>query len=362
MTDDAELPRDGRCEMTKFMATRRLLFGLSCIVSFACGGVNALANFPAMLPSSPPQIGTGPMDYASIAPGEALDLATPLRFKPIMGVEMGVISMSREAPGSFLFITDQSGNSLLNMNQMRGDAGAGLDTKLHFYNLFSDSRAVDIEMRYFQTSEMTYSETVTATQVIPVFFNAGPASPVASNTVFYGSRIRSFESNLVFRTPWRVRILGGFRYFEAGDDFNIVDSATGDLVRSRVRNALGGGQLGSELVLISNTHGKVWGSFKWAALNNEATGNAVALDSAGNSLVSILSGTKSSYLLDFEVASSLAITRSISIYGGYQGLIAYGVGLAPTQSKNVSIFSPTNAIGFEDTQWHGFKLGAVATF
>ena len=358
-----DLPRDGRIAMTKTIADHLIAIGISSILACACLGQNS-DDAPLSSHSETNEF-TNESDYAAFSPSEALDLSSPLRFKPIMGVEIGFVSLRRSTPESFSFVHDQNGAELLNMNQLQGGSGYGLDTKLHFYNLFSDSKAIDVEMRFFQVSDMTFDQTITATQVIPTFFGGVPSNPVSANQVYYNSLIRSFESNIVARTPWRIRMLAGFRYFEVNDDFNINNNfdQPPSQVRSRTRNKMGGGQIGAEAVLISNAYGKMWCSAKWAALNNEVTGNAVAVDaSTGNSLVSILSGSKTTQLLDLECAGSVSITRSVSIYGGYQGLLAYGVGLATSQSRDSSIFSPTNPITFDDPQWHGYKLGIVATF
>lgn len=357
------LPRDGRIAVMKMKANHWIAIGISSVL--ACVGMAQENDDSPHRPAFETSDGTNQYDYSAVSPSVALDLTSPLRFKPIMGVEIGFISMRRSTPQSFSFVQDQNGAELLNMDQLQGGSGYGLDTKLHFYNLFSDSKAIDVEMRYFQVSDMTFDQTLTATQVIPLFFNAVPASPVSTNQVYYNSLIRSFESNLVARTPWRIRMLAGFRYFEVDDDFNINNNIAQPptQVRSRTRNSMGGGQIGTEVVLISNAHAKMWCSAKWATLNNEVTGNAVAVNpSTGSPLVSILSGSTTTQLLDLEWAGSVSITRNWSIYGGYQGLIAQGVGLATSQSRDSSLFSPTNPITLDDPQWHGYKLGVVATF
>ena len=189
------LPRDGRIAVMKMKANHWIAIGISSVL--ACVGMAQENEDSPHRPAFETSDGPKQYDYAVVSPIEALDLASPLRFKPIMGVEIGFISMRRSTPQSFSFVQDQNGAELLNMDQLQGGSGYGLDTKLHFYNLFSDSKAIDVEMRYFQVSDMTFDQTLTATQVIPLFFNAVPASPVSTNQVYYNSLIRSFESNLV---------------------------------------------------------------------------------------------------------------------------------------------------------------------
>jgi len=196
----------------------------------------------------------------------ALDLNTPQRFKPVVGLEMGGIFLSRAAPDSQDFVFDGSGNVLLNANQLQGDLGSGLDSTLNLFNLFSDHNAVDVQMRFFQATDISATETITASQVVPVFFNSLPATPVGSNDVTYESQIRSFESNLVARTPYRFRFLAGFRFFEVDEIFDVIDTANSSPsailgVRSRAENTMAGGQVGVEGTILSNRWSRLFGSF-----------------------------------------------------------------------------------------------------
>ena len=79
-------------------------------------------------------------------------------------------------------------------------------------------------MRFFQASGMTAKQTLTATQVIPLFYDGVPINPTNSNDLLYLNKIRSFEANLVYRTPFRVRFLSGFRYFEVAEIYDVVDN------------------------------------------------------------------------------------------------------------------------------------------
>ena len=147
----------------------------------------------------------------------ALDLNTPLRFKPVVGLEMGGIWLSRRAPDSQDIVLDGTGNVLLNAQDLQGRMGAGLDTTLSLFNLFSDHNAVDVQMRFFQASDITANQTISATEVLPLFFQGIPANVVNSFDIFYDSQIRSFEANLVARTPYQMRLLAGFRFFEVDE-------------------------------------------------------------------------------------------------------------------------------------------------
>ena len=338
--------------MNGFATTKTIFIGLTLFGTvIGSGWTNEIAVW-----EQSPAVQKDPSNYALTDPIQALDLRSPLRFKPLFGFEVGMISLSRSAPDSFDLVSDQNATTLLNMNQMKGSAGAGLDAKIHFYNLFREL-PLDAEVRFFQVGDMTYRETFTAQQVIPVFFGGSPVSPSSSEEIFYQSRIRSVESNIVARTPYRIRFLAGFRFLELDEDFRSTDNNASKLFRSRTRNNMFGGQVGAEAVLMSNSFGRILGSFKWAALDTDAKGNAVA-----ENVSTLLDGSTTSQLLDFELTGAISLTRSFSMYAGYQGLAASDVGLVLTQSRISDIFLPMNPITFESAQWHGLKLGLMGTF
>jgi hypothetical protein len=295
----------------------------------------------------------------------ALDSITPQRFDPVFGFDVGAIWLSRTTPDSQNLVFDQNANVLSNANQLKGSMGDGLDASLSFYNVFRET-PVDVQMRFFQASDMTAEQTLTATQVIPLFYNGIPANPTNSNDLFYQTQIRSFEANAVYRTPFRVRFLTGVRWFEVDEIYDITDnvnSANGVIVGtfSRAENTMLGGQVGAEGTVISNDNGRVFGSFKWAFLGNDAFGAARATNAASGALLeAVAKDSISSQLLDFQLGGALGLSRRFSVYAGYQGLVASDLSLALNQNDNASIFAGTNPIFRSDGQWHGFKLNLVS--
>ncbi len=296
----------------------------------------------------------------------ALDSSGPQRFKPVVGLNVGGIWLSRKTPDAQDLVFDQNGNVLSDANQLRGSKGDGLDISLSFFNIFRE-KPVDFEMRFFQASGMTANQTLTATQVIPLFYDGVPITPTNSNNLLYDSKIRSFEANLVYRTPFRMRFLSGFRYFELDEIYDVVDnvsSVNGTRVGffSRAENNMAGGQIGAEGVLVSNDNGRIFGSCKWALLSNDAKGAAEAANSSGAPLLAFAGDSIASQLLDFQLGGSLSLSRCFSIYAGYQGLVASDLGLVLEQNRNADVFAGTNPIFTSDSQWHGFRLNAVATW
>jgi hypothetical protein len=299
----------------------------------------------------------------------ALDLNTPQRFEPVVGLELGVIGLSRATPDAQNLVFDENLNVLLNSEQLQGDMGAGLDATFSLFNFFSDCKAFDIQMRYFQASDMLSQQTITANQVIPVFFNGVPANPTSSNDILYDSQIRSFELNLVGRTPYRIRLLAGFRFFEVDEVFDVIENTSSSQFQqigffSISENTMAGGQVGAEATIFTNRHSRVFGSFKWALLDNDVVGSAQASNASGAPLQVDARDSISSQLLDFQLGSSLSCSRWFSLYAGYQGLIASDIALALEQSRNGDLFSGSgsNPVFTSDTQWHGFKITGMATW
>ncbi len=340
------------------MLLRRFRPLLKCSL-IACIAVNALV---AVLPSL--AFGQSIFDFSNQG---SLDRNTPLRFKPVVGLEMGGIWLSRKAPDSQDFVFDGTGNTLLNADQLQGNMGCGLDATLSLFNLFGDSKAVDVQMRFFQASDMAAHETLTATSVIPVFYNSVPATPAASYNLDYESQIRSFEANLVARTPYRLRFLAGFRFFEVDEIFNVIDNTSSSSTTtlgsfSRSENTMAGGQIGAEGTLLSNGYSRLFGSFKWALLSNDVVGTASANDSSGNPVQADARDNIASQLLDFQIGSSLGLSRYFSLYTGYQGLVASDIALGLEQSRNASLFANNNPVFVSDSQWHGFKITGMFTW
>ena len=322
-----------------------------------------VAVFPSVISSL--AIGQSMFDFSNQA---SLDLDTPQRFKPVVGVEMGVIALSRSAPNSQNLVFDENLNVIFNANQLQGDMGTGLDATFNLFNFFSDSKAVDIQMRYFQAADIRAQETITSAEVIPLFFSVIPLTPPGSEDIFYNSQIRSFESNIVFRTPYRIRLLTGFRFFEVDEIFNCINNDLSSPTQtvgffSKSENTMAGGQVGAEGTLLTNGYSRIFGSFKWALLNNDAVGSAEAADTSGNPVQADARDSISSQLLDFQLGGSLNFSRWFSIYGGYQGLVASDIALALEQSRNGSIFNNNaNPVFTSDAQWHGFKISGMATW
>ncbi len=305
-------------------------------------------------------------DYSNQA---ALDADTPQRFKPVVGLEMGIISLARETPTSQILAVDPSNNVLLDANQLQGNMGTGLDATLSLLNLFSDHKAVDVQLRFFQAGDMNATEHISSTANTTFFFNSIPASPVIENDVIYESRLRSVEANLVARTPYRLRFLTGFRFFEADERFDIFDSINSSSnsiigVRSRAENTMAGFQLGTEGTLYSNRLSRIFGSFKWAILNNDFVGTATVADpTTGSSVQGDAYDSTTSQMLDFQLGGSLNVSRWLSLYAGYQGLVVSDIGLGLEQSRVASVFAgSSNPVSFQDAQYHGFRLTGMATW
>jgi hypothetical protein len=279
--------------------------------------------------------------------------------------EVGFISLFRSQPASMPFVFTPSASVLLDMDELTGSGGKGFDGMLNVKRVIGGNKPVDFQMRFFESREMLFSRGILSTPaVIPVFYSGIPATPATDYRVTYESDLQSGEINL--RTPVIQRLYGvaGIRYFELEEQFDIVDvAASGSGIQSGyfsgIDNDAIGGQIGLEGILFSGKRGRITGGIKWGLLSNSVRGIAMATDVSGNPLTTRLAETEAAQLIDLQLGGAFAIVDWLSLYGGYQGLIGSDFALAPTQSRESSIFNPTNPVTFESTQWHGYRLGVA---
>jgi hypothetical protein len=297
-----------------------------------------------------------------------LDSTSPRRLHHIVGLDLGILALGRSTPADSVIAVDQFGNTLLNASQVQGDMGAGLDASLDFYNLFSNQVPVDVEMRFFQADDMGTIVNLSSQEVNGVFFNAVPADPPNSGGILTQSKVRSFESNLVARTPYRFRFLVGFRFFELDEIFDFIDNVETTTTErigffSRAENTMSGIQVGTEVTLLTNGASRLFGSFKYGLMNNDVVGSAEAQNPVtGGEMQSDVYDSTTSNLLDFQIGGSLCLSRTFSLYCGYQGIVLEDVILGITQSQNNSIFVESSQPFYESTQFHGFKISGMATW
>ncbi len=310
------------------------------------------------------QISSVALEYAETRPIQALDLSSPLRFKPVLGAELGFVTLGRSEPDGHAFVQDANGNTLLDMANMQGEAGAGFDGVLNLYNLFSDCKAIDVNLRYFASKDISYDEVIRGNSVTPLFYNGVPIVSRNDRRFEYETDLDSGEANLGVRLLPRTRFIGGFRYLRIDERFDItrVENNTTTGFFSQTYNRFYGGQAGIEAVPITGRWGQIQGAVKYAVGNNNIGGNALASSSGGSPLTTTVSGDSDASLLDLQLGGTLFLTRSISFYGGYQGLIVEDVATAPEQVENASLFTTLNAPSRADVQYHGASIRFVGTW
>ncbi len=290
----------------------------------------------------------------------SLNLCTPSPCKARHSLEIGGIWLAPSTPDSQELAYNDIGDVLLNADQLQGDMNGGIDATFKLFNVLKKNEIFDFQMRYFQVGDMEANRTVSnENPITDIFFQGFPVNPVNSYDFNSESRIRSFESNLVVRTPFRLSLLGGFRYVEIDEAYNVFDYVTDPNIvyqaLSRADNTMAGGQIGAEGTLLSRGRGRILGSFKWAWLSNDVVGSATADNAFGNRLQADARDTISSQLLDFQLGGSINIPYVV-LYVGYQGLVASDIALALEQNRNASLFVNTNPVFTSDSQWHGLKF------
>ncbi len=332
---------------------RNLAMMACCLIGFLFGlGGSAIAQSPIFAPDSPwANYGFVPDDYDT-------------KFD----AELGFISLYRSQPDSNPFVFVPPATPILNMDQLAGNGGTGIDGMLNVKRVFNCAHRVDLQTRFFESRGMTSLHLIESTPVVvPVFYNGIPISPAQRYLIDYESDLQSAELNL--RTPIlsRLFLVGGIRYFEIEERFDIVDSDVSTPAArlgffSNIDNDAIGGQLGLEGILLSRRFGSITGGVKWACLSNSVEGLARASNSSGAPLITNFDDTEISHLIDLQLGATFSITHWLGLYAGYQGLFGSDFALGPTQSRQSQLVLPTNPVTFESTQWHGYRLGASLTW
>ncbi|MFN7873915.1 MAG: hypothetical protein ACK5PB_01260 [Pirellula sp.] len=333
---------------------RNFAMMVCCLIGVFVGFVDtAFAQSPIFAPDSPwANYGFVPDDYDTK-----------------IDAELGFISLYRSKPDSNPFVFAPPSTTLLNMDQLAGSGGTGVDGLLTIKRIAGNSHPIDLQTRFFESRGMTSLRILESSPaVVPVFYSGIPADPSQNYFVDYETDIQSAELNLRTNVFSKLHFVAGIRYFELAERFDIIETLVSTpeerfgFFSSNENDAIGG-QIGLEGILLSRSFGKITGGVKWAYLSNSVEGEASATDIlTGNPLITNLNDTETTHLIDVQLGATLSITHWLGLYAGYQGLFGSDFALAPTQSRFSRLVLPTNPVVFESTHWHGYRLGVSLTW
>lgn len=193
-------------------------------------------------------------------------------------------------------------------------------------------------------------------------------APLTSASINSDSELHNFEFNLRQSYSSRLTLLGGFRYLELNDAFNIhYDGGVGLTQNAAVRglNRLYGGQFGAEAVLWKQDGWALDGWIKGGLYGNAAH-SRVDMDFNGVPLGELRAGRSDfAFVGDLGLRATRQWNDHIQFYAGYRVMLIDGVALAANQYD--SIVNYFNGGGQTMTTdgtpfYHGAELGLSVAY
>lgn len=240
---------------------------------------------------------------------------------------------------------------LLNTEDLTGPAQPGVRIGL----IFLDHDGYDVEFGYLGMDRFGEPQTRSSDNTITFpFFGGIPANPQTSYTARYFSELNSGEVNI--RRSWgsRIKLLAGFRFWELNERFNVT-STTGQF-SSSIDNDLYGFQIGGDIHLATIRRSTLFTTVKAGAYYNNADVDAEALN--GNVPIQFIDDEDDvAFVGDVAIGLLIPMGPSADFRIGYQGLFFDGVGLAPDQSNDYSLFTGSGTLDQTTLFYHGGFLG-----
>lgn len=287
------------------------------------------------------------------------------RTKPILGIEVGGMTLQRSFDSNFPLVeTDGTSGPVTTVatsEVLDPEAEIGTRWAAKFYNLTRYVPGLDMEVSRFNvdgtTAQLEFNaDNYPSTNMMPYFFGGQPATPVPSYTIFVESKFDSTEWMAGYRPIPRVRLLAGVRWLSLQERFDVLETAelpTRDGFYSEAQNDASGWQVGVEATLWNGRYLRVFGKVKYADLDNEVRGNAIA-----QNIQFEYSGEVDTTLVDYEIGISAPIGDWAALRFAYQGLRLDDAVGAVEQSGSQLILDPTqqNPV-YHELEWDGFQFG-----
>ena len=308
---------------------------------------------------------TSALTVQGYASNEPLPPQVWYRRKPVdfIGVEIGVIGLVRQKPTGQVIAVDDSGNVLLDADELQGDMQFGLNTKIDVYQISNGLGGTDLQFGYWGINSMDATRSVAANEVHTSFFGGTTADQISAFNYNYSTNLYSAEVNLRCCNAARVRPLVGIRYLKMEDTFNQFEFISGgtSAFSSLTNNSLFGAQAGFEATLLRYRSWDWFVSGKYGAMQNRVEGAAqVALGTT--TAIKDYRGDEFCSLVDGEAGFVYQFVDSLRFKVAYQGLYADKIASGVDQSGNIDFFGTSAQAFFDSRYWQGVNLTAMFSF
>jgi len=276
---------------------------------------------------------------------------------PLWTASADVLVLRRDGIDDVPLVVDGAGNTLYNAKDVNlgFQAGGRVSIARHLCGRH------DIEFEFFGLNSLSDATTI--------------ATPGAQFTV-YGATLGTAPINMTFdsslystelnwRMSWlcdRVKVLGGFRWIQLGDDLTITDAVSPpELFIGSVENNLLGFQLGVEGTLIKRRRFEIEAGFKAGVYSNTANVDA-AFPQAGPAAVFTARGNRAAFVGEAKIGLNYHLTDCLALRVGYQMMWLEGVALLPEQLDDLAV----PLLGQADMDgrpiYHGYHVGLQYDF
>lgn len=308
------------------------------------------------------------MQEPALSNAAKFDTPGPARFEPLIGVEAGVAFLQRSAdPSHVLAINDGTltggvQDIIETTDVLEPDAQTAYRLKFSMFNLCSHLPGLDMDATFIGSEDTTSSVTLNAanfpltTNMVPVFFNGIPASPVASYDLKIESDFNSREWNIGYRPLPGLRLLAGRRWLRLREDYDIVQSGTGNLISgffTDSANEASGYQIGAEATFWTNGVWRLYGRGLYGSLENEVTGEAIA-----SNFQIRFDDEVDTQLMDLEIGVSGRISSWATVHVSYQKLVVDDFATVLNQSDALFLTgSDTQQPVYHEVEWQAIQFG-----
>ncbi|EMI15957.1 hypothetical protein RMSM_07112 [Rhodopirellula maiorica SM1] len=294
---------------------------------------------------------------------DKLDLPGPHRYEPLFGVDVGGLALKRSGPDAFPLLYTDSSELVETSDAIDPEIKLGTRISVTLFNLTRYAPGVDFDFVFLSVDDMVAetqfdASNYTTTNLNPLFYGGSPVSPDPSYTMFLDSDLDSAEWMIGYRPIQRIRLSAGLRWIRLDETFDVIDTASlATSTRlgffSTASNEAFGFQIGGEATLWTNGRSRIYARGKYAALNNEVQGSAVALNTSFT-----YEGEKDTSLVDVEIGGAMWLCSWASLQLAYQGLWLEDAVGALEQSSSQSFFdASTQTPAYHDLNWNGLNFG-----
>ena len=289
-------------------------------------------------------------DTAAVQPSQPVDFGSLGQSKLRLRVGFDVLAFERSSGENTVFATDDDGGEVA-FNDFDFSEG----TARFFIQFMGDDQS-GLELTFYDFNSFSSTIEADGDNVMPLFFQALPATPSASFDLNYSSRLKNIELNYWIRQNQLQRSGWGLRYINLDESFNVVGGFNNTLFSRTDNDFWGAHRMWERRRPIINRVTLTGGADAGLYLNR-AVIDVDTLNIDDSSDANNIAGT-----LGFNLGVEYLAADHVTLRFGYEGLGIFGAALGSTQSLEQNIFDGLDDPELGSVYFGGFYFGAIAAF